>query len=480
MGQGNGMSGIGNAGLTSIMCWMLAFALSPLAAFAEEGDAPRIGLIADTQLTTRERTSHYLFRTVRADALANVAVRTAAQEHLAARHLELLLGDLLARRPDVVLYLGDGANSGCDDELDDFFAVLEAARTRSAIPIFYVIGNHDYLATGNQTDRELRSLACGGLAYDTKAELVSRAAEFNRASWQSFAKGKGLFTSYDDSLDAVTAIGAGCREVEEDQDVENCFYSAVLGYERGGRRGAFVLLDTSDYRDLHQLPALSRLGPLVDLRGTRGGISYLPGGQNAWIKTHLPAGVGIDRLFLASHYPSADLKWLWFRSGRYGDLLIGEQSNLWLSGHTHEPDPASEPMLGRWYEYEDENGKKKRSKSYDEVNVGSTTDHRAHAAIVTLANGVPHKAAVLAMDDDAARVCRAWIADLRLAEDYGYPLPKQQDARTRLGLTKAYRQANYRNSAAKRNIDRLLAGAGAEKETRIRCLMFLAGEAERG
>lgn len=478
MEQGNGMSGIGNARLSSIVGWMLAFALSPMMACAEERDALRIGLIADTQLTTRERTSHYLFRTVRADALANVAVRTAAQEHLAKRHLGFLLDDLLAERPDVVLYLGDGANSGCADELDPFFDVLKASRTRSAIPIFYVIGNHDYLATGNQTDRELRALACGGLPYDTKEKLVRRAAEFNRASWESFAKGKGLFTSYHDSLDAVTAAGAGCREVEEDQDIEACFYSAVLGYERGGVRGTFVLLDTSDYRDLHRLPKLSGLGPLMDLRGTRGGISYLPGGQNAWIERHLRADGKIARLFLASHYPSEDLKWLWFRSGRYGDLLLGEKSNLWLSGHTHESDPASGVIFDRWYEYEDENGKEQRSKSYDEANVGSTTDHRAHAAIVTVVDGIAEKSPVFALSDADARVCRAWIADLHLTDDYGYPLPKQKDARTRLGLTKAYRKTRYRDSAAKRNIDRLLAGAGADEETRVRCLMFLAGEAE--
>jgi predicted phosphodiesterase len=473
MEEENDMSGICNARLPWLICWMLVFALSPLAASAQNDSALKIGLIADTQVTTRERTGYYLFRTFGADVVANVAVRTAAQEHLAVRHLELSLYDVMRTSPDVVLYLGDGANSGCDDELNDFFDALMKARMYWKIPIFFVIGNHDYLATGNQTGRAQRSLACGERTYATKQNIVQRAAEFNRASWESFAKEKGLFTSYVDSLEVMAAGNSGCDVVEEDQDSEGCFYSAVVRYERGGRRGAFVLLDTSDYRDLSRLPELSFFGSIANFRGLRGGVSYRAGGQGDWIGKYLPKGADAGQLFIASHYPSTDLNWLGAASGRLGDLMVGT-SNLWLSGHTHQPDPAQRISPDRWFQLPDGN----ESNHYKEINVGSTTDHRAHAAIVTVANGDAKKVPVLAMNEDAARVCRAWIADLRLTDDYGYPLPNKEDAQTRLGLTKSYRKSEYRSSAAKRNINRLLESAGADMETRIRCLMFLAAEAE--
>lgn len=468
------MSGICNARLPWVMCWMLAFALSPLAVFAQNDSALKIGLVADTQVTTRERTGYYLFRTFGADVVANVAVRTTAQEHLAVRHLELSLYDVMRTSPDVVLYLGDGANSGCNDELDGFFDALSKARTYWKVPIFFVIGNHDYLATGNQTGRAQRRLACGESAnYATKQNIVQRAAEFNRISWESFAKEKGLFTSYDDSLDVMTASNSGCYVVEEDQDREGCFYSAVVSYERGGRRGAFVLLDTSDYRDLKRLPEWAFLGPLASVRGLHGGVSYRRGGQIAWVSAHLPEDADAGQLFIASHYPSTALSRKRRKPSPLGDLLVGKH-NLWLSGHTHESNPVADLAPGRWSKYPDGT----KSKLYDEINVGSTTDHRAHAAIVTVANGVAKKVPVIAMNEDAARICRAWIADLRLTDDYSDPLPNRKDAQTRLGLTKSYRTAEYRNSAVKMNINRLLEGSGADMETRIRCLMFLAAEAE--
>lgn len=460
------MSGIGIASRLSFFCWILVFLMSSMPVFAQDEDVLKIGLIADTQATTPEQTGYYLFRTLKADAVAKVAVRTAAQEHLALLHLELLLYDLMLTKPDVVLYLGDGANSGCKDELDNFFEVLKKTRAYWNIPIFFVIGNHDYLATGNQTGRKQRELACGsgGRGYDTKQEIVLRTAEFNRASWQSFAKEKGLFTSYDDSLDAMKADESGCNVVEEDQDSHGCFYSAVFSYVRGDHSGTFVLLDTSDYRDLKRLPERRWFGPVANLRGLHGGVSYQAGGQNKWIDTHLPSDIRSGQLFVASHYPSTALS---DYSDRLGDLLVGTR-NIWLSGHTHESNPAT--------------GIRSRSfvnGHYKEINVGSTTDHRAHAAIVKVVNDVAEKQPVRAMSDSDESVCRIWISGLRLTDEYHAPLTEKDDARIRLGLTRDYKHSRYKGSTAKLNINRLLQRAGADRETRIRCLMFLAAEAEK-
>lgn len=442
------------------------------------GESLRIGMIADTQVTTAEATSGYLFRTIRADALQNVAVRTTAQEKLSVEHLGYMLTDLARRAPDVILYLGDGANSGCQDEIDAFFGALEAARERTGVPVFFSVGNHDYLATGNQASPDQRRLACGGKPYLDKAKLVAKTAEFNRASWERHARKAGVMTSYVDSLAAVTSRnGRGCNAAEATQHVDGCFYAAVLGFRKGARAGHLVLVDTSDYRDLKVNPSIRGGYSWMEGRGLRGGVSYMSGGQNAWILEALDRSGNDDRFF-ASHYPTRDLNWGKFRSGRLGDLLFPAGRNVWLSAHTHEKDPAAPARRDIYYKVP--GSKEPRSALFDEINIGSTTDYRSHGAIVEVVDGRASKFPVPALGDEQRATCKSWLEGLSLDAGYGYPMAGKNDIAMRLGLTADYRKPGYNDKVARANLDHLLRTAEneAQHEQWIRCLMDTAAEAE--
>lgn len=445
---------------------------------AAAGESLRIGLIADTQITTPEATSGYLFRTMRADALQNVAVRTTAQEALAVEHMQYMLDDLVARKPDLVVYLGDGANSGCLDEVDAFFGALQAVRERSAVPVFFAVGNHDYLATGNQASADQRALACGGKPHVDKATLVARTAAFNRQSWVQYASKAGVLGAYRDSLPAVTAVeGRGCAAPEAAQHADGCFYAAVLEFAKGGRRGAVILVDTSDYRDLGFNPALPGGPTWTEFRGLRGGVSYKPGGQNAWILAALGTPSTGDRFF-ASHYPTKDLKWGNLPSGRLGDLMSPAGLNVWLSAHTHEEDPHAPPRRGLYYSGWAGTGE--QSPRFDEVNVGSTTDYHAHGAIVEVLDGQARKFAVAATGEPERKACKTWLDGLRLDDSYALPMAGDASVPARLGLTVAYRKPGYDDRKARANLDRLLATADgpAQREQWVRCLMDTAAKAE--
>ena len=448
----------------------------PVERASANGESLRIGVIADTQVTTAEKTSGYLFRTMRADALQNVAVRTTAQEKLSVEHMGYMLTDLASHAPDVILYLGDGANSGCLDEIDAFFGKLESVREHATVPIFFSVGNHDYLATGNQASPDQRKLACGGKPYVDKAKLVAKTAEFNRGSWERYARKAGVMTSYTDSLAAVTGrSGRGCNAAEASQHVDGCFYAAVLGFSKGGHTGHLVLVDTSDYRDLKFNPAIPGGRPTwLEGRGLRGGVSYQSGGQNAWILDALGAGNG-DRFF-ASHYPTKDLNWANFASGRLGDLMSPAGLNVWLSAHTHEKNPGAPARRNLYYKVP--GSKEPRSAPYDEINVGSTTDYRSHSVIVEVAEGRAGKSPVLALAEEQRAACKAWLKGLSLNAGYGYPVAGVDDVAVRLGLTVAYRKPGYDDKAARANLDRLLDAAGASREQRVRCLMDTAAKAE--
>lgn len=461
--------------MASTSCaWHAGSTLSPVAG----GESLRIGLLADTQVTTKEATSGYLFRTMHADAVENVAVRTTAQEALAVEHMRYLLRDVVASQPDVVLYLGDGANSGCLDELDAFFGALGDERARSAVPVFFVVGNHDYLATGNQASPDQRTLACGGKSHVDKATLVARAAAFNRES-AAMAQAAGVVTGYTDSLPAVTAeAGKGCRSSEAAQHTSGCFYAAVLALDKHGRTGDLVLVDTSDYRDLGFNPAVPGGPTWMEFRGLRGGVSYKAGGQNAWILGAL-GSTAKDTRFFASHYPTADLNWKNLPSGRLGDLLATHGSNVWLSAHTHEKDPQAPARRGLYYT--GFGGTGGRSPLFDEINVGSTTDYQAHGAIIEVVEGQARKFPLPAMATEGRAACRTWLAGLPLDAGYGSPLPGTQPIPVRLGLTVDYRKPGYDTDVARDNLERLLdtASSTGQREQWVRCLMDTAADAER-
>jgi len=154
----------------------------------------RIGLLADSQITSALSTPDCPYRSKSLDKQMECAIRPPALEHLAAAMLDIAL-DRFPADIDVILYLGDGANSGGENEVETLFKILGEHREKSQIPIFMVIGNHDYLGVGNTWDPLSRFLLLNRLQPDkvpplagpynrslTKYELLCRISEFNRAS----------------------------------------------------------------------------------------------------------------------------------------------------------------------------------------------------------------------------------------------------------------------------------------------------------
>jgi hypothetical protein len=125
-------------------------------------DFPIIGVAADSQITTTQGGYLAGLRDKAADRWVETAIRPLALELLAAPVLDYFLCRLT--NVDVILYLGDAANSGCEDELRQLFEVLERRRTNNClgwVPVFYVIGNHDYLGLGTTPDPSTRQTVCG-------------------------------------------------------------------------------------------------------------------------------------------------------------------------------------------------------------------------------------------------------------------------------------------------------------------------------
>jgi 3',5'-cyclic AMP phosphodiesterase CpdA len=146
------------------------------------GDRPtralpiRIGLLADSQITSPDSTPDCPYRSRSLDRLSERAIRPPALEHLAAEMLRIALRQFPPDL-DVILYLGDGANSGGENEIEALFAALEDHRRKSQIPIFMVIGNHDYLGLDGFID----ALLCR-YPDDERADVVRCLAFITSAS----------------------------------------------------------------------------------------------------------------------------------------------------------------------------------------------------------------------------------------------------------------------------------------------------------
>lgn len=381
----------------------------------------RIGLLADSQTTSPNRTADALYRNISLDKRIECAIRPPALEHLGAE----VLATALRRFPsdvDVILYLGDGANSGGEDEIDSFFQVLGDFRAERGVPIFVVIGNHDYLGAGNTPNLLERFLVVNRLCpaeapplsnpYNrplSKYEVLERISQFNR---QSSDLPAGAVLKYSDNMDLL----------DEGLDHTSGLYLAgSLTYPRDGEPTVEVFLaDTSDYADTRFKPEVRIWDPFVpgwDIYGMQGSISSEDGAtdggeatvsQMTYLREHASASPP-DFRFIASHYHPDNLDrkrgnipetwrfelvnflhgtWetvctLCFRH-RYANQQLRQwlsegSGNYWLSGHTHRP-TMMHPGQGKVHV----GGilELLTDASFRSINVGSTTDYRAHIGII--------------------------------------------------------------------------------------------------
>lgn len=423
----------------------------------------KIGIAADTQITTPDRTSGYLFRNMAVDSLINVAVRTSAQEYLASEHLNYMLKSLANESPDLILYLGDAANSGCKDEIRAFLEVMISFRAESQIPVFLVVGNHDYLATGNQADSDAREQACAGKNYYTKDDLVRLFSKYNSDSAIIENKnGHYQIGSFVDVFnDPASEMSKMCVNLHEHmQHTRSCFYSGIVWLEAEGKPSIPLLLtDTSDYADVKLLPKVSEY---LSFFGLRGSISW-NSGQTKWFERHLEEG-GKFRV-IASHYPVTDLGWWWKYMGRPGDLMSADGTNLWLSAHSHTSTLNEEGQAINYGTPEE------GFKIAHHFNVGSTTDYKPHVALANIKPGKIKLNTLFSLKGDDLRECKS---NLYLHYD-----ASARETERQLGLTKAYRTLGYDTQASRKRIDELLDAKGSDaREYWVRCLINIAAENE--
>ncbi len=368
----------------------------------------KIGILADSQLTSHNGFSNFSQRSKFADRMVDVAIRPPALESFLA---EEMLGIALKKFTqdaggkqagvDVILYLGDGMNSGGTDEMEKFFSILETHRDATKTPIFVLIGNHDYLGCGNIVTPGIRFAL---LNRDdrprnpalSKYEVLKKISEFNRAN--NNLPGNKRFR-YIDNFDSVE------RNKELDHN-KGLYLGGLLSYSEEGKNSVeILLLDTSDYKDAPDWSSIVKWG----FYGAIGSLSFKDEAgvlsQTSYFKS-VSGSSSPDFRFLASHYPKDHLDRItltkpgdvpfditnvaWeVTEGAFSfptftktlnrnleGLLSKNKRNYWLSGHTHAPTvPRPSKIVVGGLLLLDE-------KYFHGLNTGSTTDYRAHVVIV--------------------------------------------------------------------------------------------------
>jgi predicted phosphodiesterase len=375
---GLGLAGCAGAAYRPVAPPVLDGCAAPATWTARPG---RFGVVADSQFNTLHSSYRTIYRKRPIDVLVDVAIRPPALDLTSHYLLRAILDKQVRAGAEVIFYLGDGANNGCQDELvgrrevdgiDGIFTVLRQARARYGVPIFYVLGNHDYLGAGNTSAlMSTRHALCntsraGRNAALSKFEVMRVVHEFNA---ESAAAADGW--RYTDNWDAEgleRACNGGERRAPRNQHMRpGCWLAGRVAHRRG--RAEYLLVDSNDYADA---PAS------MFFAGRRGAVSFRRWGeapaQVEWLRGAADAGAEV-RVIL-SHYNLDTINasdGAGVAHARLSRLALPRRT-LWLSGHTHNPTiqrlaHALKP------------GVRAGAVELPEVNVGSSTDWPAYALV---------------------------------------------------------------------------------------------------
>lgn len=478
---------------------------------SEPGNWPKIGMVADSQFQTTQVRSIDInwLRGKMADKVARVAIRPPALNWAARSMLKAHLKGLKAQGAAAIFYLGDGANSGCSDEFSDGFdetnhnsgsynggilAFLSKFRKDEAIPVYFILGNHDMLGAGSSSRNKIRNELCGherarldtdgkpdGTKINnpplTKLDVIRLTDNFNKQNenFIEFSKDWNYNSSFDSTTESNCNRERRGQLVAEGQNRKwGCYLAATVGFNHGERKIEFLLLDTTDYVSV----AKSGIGK-YELEGLRGAMSFgdsLKGlkspSQTNWFVKNTQSGVAM-RIAL-SHYNISKLKFPGLKySQQFSNIFTTtddsrkpkQDAAFVVTGHTHTQELEKVRT-----------GFKIRSLNkilwLNELNIGSTTDYSNHAALLELRPGsVGDKPAIgyvrLALDEAG---CSRTYADIE-KHTFSYPVRGETQGWKGIGID-ARKRTNYRkfNDSDIRNVRLNLDAFAGEDPARAICI----------
>jgi hypothetical protein len=368
-----------------------------------------IGIVADSQFQTLGNFDNVRFYKGRfEDAAVWVSIRPPALDATSRSLLRTHLETLRARGAKAIFFLGDGANNGCLDEFsvdstrpgeEGVLRILDEFRTLKQIPIYFVLGNHDFLGAGSTSHSERRKTFCretrAGYSNRplSKLEVIRAVDAFNRKN--SF-DGWSYHSSLGDG--AATERACGTNPALQAR-THGCYLAARVDYRSGGPAVQFILLDSNDWVDVSP----SRLG-YIDQEGLRGAMSFhdedsfeLPS-QTRWFERNAAEPVAM-RVAMTHYNVSALRKKVPFFGAiadytqRFMDLFtvpgapraINQDAAYVVSAHTHNPEHKERTTPIKVICDKTRRGCARTQRfRIDEVNVGSTTDFSNYSTLVHL------------------------------------------------------------------------------------------------
>lgn len=433
-----------------------------------DGMLPLIGIVSDSQIQTRRQILDVRFwRSAQADArLTDVTIRPPALDWSSRYLLEGFLEELRAAGARAIFFLGDGANNGCRDEFLSGFEegrrsgepapnergvlrLLDEFRQTTAIPVYFILGNHDFMAAGSTSEPDPRVRLCddnfsspGANRPLSRFEVIEAIDAFNRGNSPSVAFPADYSSNVSAGLRDMCLLGQTPPAANELRQ-QGCYYAAVLDYpNRSNPIAQLFLLDTTDNADVSGWGVGS-----ARIESMRGAMSFRgEGSQTAFFMREADRARHLRLRLAFTHYPVRDLpKFSFFGWGgmsqRFLDLFVKEDGStarprqddaFVISGHTHA---AASAMSRRFRAY---GGRY----VINDLNVGSTTD----SSMVARVGALPH-AALVRLRQPAGDGSRATLEYqvVRLSQANCTPIYAALDPETwrRFGIV-AHDPKNYR------------------------------------